>query len=301
MAMAGSCVVGSMTRSGRITTQAQAMTSTRRARAARPGHPASSRSSHPAGLSPLPKDSSRTAALRATTYSNVPASVSSHTERRKRTARMYSGPSGQAAMISASDPKSTARPSVDSTRPSHVAPSDTSEASSTTTSSSSSSASTAAGAVVGVVAPGTVVASGSTAVEVSTVKVKRSLAGVSLAGRLTCHATLHSPTGVGSFTVTVSVSRSSLSSGRLTSTGSPSQASCTWLASPSSVSKVRTISDGGSASSSPSAGLLSTSATCCAAAVPTISSAPATAAGTARTRRSVRPGTPVRAGTTGTR
>ena len=74
---------------------------------------------------------------------------------------MYSGPSGQAATISTSDPNSTARPSVDSTRPSQVAPSDTSEASSTTTSSSSrrrrrcrrarSSAS---------VAPGTVVAAG---------------------------------------------------------------------------------------------------------------------------------------------
>ena len=63
MAIAGSCVVGSITRSGRITTHAQATTSTSRASAARPGHPASSRSSQPAGLSPLPNDSPRTAAL----------------------------------------------------------------------------------------------------------------------------------------------------------------------------------------------------------------------------------------------
>ena len=213
MAIAGSCVVGSMTRSGRSTTQAQATTSTRRASAARPGQPASSRSSQPAGLSPLPNDSPRTAALRATTYSSVPTRVSSHTERRKRTARMYSGPSGQAATISTSDPNSTARPSVDSTRPSQVAPSDTSEASSTMTSSSSTASAVSAGTVVGVVAPARWSPSGSTAVELSTVKLKRSVAPGSPVGWLTCQATLHSPTGIGSVTSTVSVSRSSLSSG----------------------------------------------------------------------------------------
>ena len=53
MARAGSCVVGSMTRSGRSTTQPVAITSTRRAIAARPGQPASSRSSHVPGLRPV--------------------------------------------------------------------------------------------------------------------------------------------------------------------------------------------------------------------------------------------------------
>ena len=41
---------------------------------------------------------------------------------------MYSGPSGQATTISTNDPNRMARPSVDRTRPSHVAPSDTSAA-----------------------------------------------------------------------------------------------------------------------------------------------------------------------------
>ena len=72
MAMAGSWVVGSMTRSGRNTTQTQATTSTTRATAARPAQPASRRSSHPTGLRPLPNDSPFTAAVSATTYSNVP-------------------------------------------------------------------------------------------------------------------------------------------------------------------------------------------------------------------------------------
>ena len=51
--IAGSCVVGSITRSGRRTTQPEATTSTSRAIAARPAHPASSRSSQPDGLRPL--------------------------------------------------------------------------------------------------------------------------------------------------------------------------------------------------------------------------------------------------------
>ena len=131
MAMAGSCVVGSITRSGRSTTHALAITSTRRAIAARPAQPASSRSNHEAGLRPLPKESWLTAALSAMTYSRVPTNVRIHTERRKRTARMYSGPSGQATTISTSEPNSTARPNMDSVRPSHVAPSETSDASRT--------------------------------------------------------------------------------------------------------------------------------------------------------------------------
>ena len=53
MASAGSCVVGSMTRSGRSTTQPVATTSTSRAIAARPAQPASSRSSHVPGLRPV--------------------------------------------------------------------------------------------------------------------------------------------------------------------------------------------------------------------------------------------------------
>ena len=60
-------VVGSITRSGRIATQPLASTNTMRITAARPGQPASNRSIHPDGLSPLPNDSPLTAALSATT------------------------------------------------------------------------------------------------------------------------------------------------------------------------------------------------------------------------------------------
>ncbi len=156
--------------------------------------------------------------------------------------------------------------------------------------------------VGGVVAPGTVVAPGSTAVDDRTVKLKRSVAPASPVGWLTCQATLHSPTGIGSVTSTVNVRRSSLSTGRLIAeNGSLLHATCTELASPSSLSNVSTISDGGSSSSAPSAGMLSTSDACWAPAEPATISAAPSAARAATTKRSVRPGTPVRAGTTGTR
>ena len=200
MAMAGSWVVGSMTRSGRTTTHTLAMTSTRRAIAARPAHPASSRSSHAAGLRPLPKESSLTAAVRATTYSSVPTNVRIHTERRKRTARMYSGPSGQATTISTSEPNSTARPNMESVRPSHVAPSDTSDASSTVLSSDEPDDESAGAMVVGVVEPPGVVDAVDPPAGVGddrTAKPNWPLGPSSPLGWRTDHATLHGPVGIG--------------------------------------------------------------------------------------------------------
>ena len=67
MPSASMLVVGSITRSGRSTTQTQATTSTRRSRAKRPGHPASRRSNQLAGLRPLLNPSPLTAADRAAT------------------------------------------------------------------------------------------------------------------------------------------------------------------------------------------------------------------------------------------
>ena len=67
MPSASMLVVGSMTRSGRIATHPDARTNTIRITAARPAQPASKRSNHDDGLSPLPNDSPLTAALRATT------------------------------------------------------------------------------------------------------------------------------------------------------------------------------------------------------------------------------------------
>ena len=66
--MAGSCVVGSITRSGRATTHPVSAVSTNRASAARPGQPALVRSSHAAGDRPLPNDSPLAAAAYALTY-----------------------------------------------------------------------------------------------------------------------------------------------------------------------------------------------------------------------------------------
>ena len=122
MPNAGSCVVGSMTRSGRMTTQPVAITRTSRAIAARPGQPASARSNHADGLSEAPSERSVASAVNATRNSTVPTSASAHIERRKRTVITYSGPSGHATPISTSAPKMTRMPSVDSTRPSHSAP-----------------------------------------------------------------------------------------------------------------------------------------------------------------------------------
>ena len=296
-AMAGSWVVGSMTRSGRSTTQTQATTSTTRATAARPAQPASSRSSHPAGLSPWPNDSPLTAALSATTYSSVPINVSSHTERRKRTARMYSGPSGQAATIRTRDPNSTASPNVDSVRPSQVAPSETVEAS-TTTSSVVVVLSSVSGAAVPV-SPGTVVAVVDTG-DVRISKLNRPEAPGSPDGWLTDHATLHVPAGIGSRMSTVSVRLSALRVGGWLRAvnGLLLQATVIWLALPTSPSNVRTSCVGGVSSSAPSAGWLSTSEDSWAPAGPPPRIAtPTSAARIATTSRIVRPGTPVRADT----
>jgi hypothetical protein len=60
-------VVGSMTRSGFITTHPHAAARTRRITAARPAQPASKRSIHAPGLMPLPNESPFTAALSAIT------------------------------------------------------------------------------------------------------------------------------------------------------------------------------------------------------------------------------------------
>ncbi len=60
-------VVGSMMRSGRATTQPIAATSTKRSRAARPGQPASVRSSHADGLSPSPNAPAENSAANAIT------------------------------------------------------------------------------------------------------------------------------------------------------------------------------------------------------------------------------------------
>jgi hypothetical protein len=79
---------------------AVAATNTSRISAARPGHPASSRSVQAAGLSEPPKAAAGALAVKATTNSSVPTSASAHSDRRKRTVvTMYSGPSGHAAPI----------------------------------------------------------------------------------------------------------------------------------------------------------------------------------------------------------
>ena len=196
------------------------------------------------------------------------------------------------------DPNSTARPSVDRTRPSHVAPSETSEASRTSSSPVSAPSSVSAAPAV---VPGTVdaVAIG----EASIWKEKVPDAPTSPVGSDTAQATLHDPAGIGSRTSTVRVRLSSLRTGWLISVnGLLLHETETWLAVPTSPSKRSTIWSGGAVRSSPSAGSLSSS---WASWAPTdagpSSRAPRTAASAATTSRSVRQGTPVRAGTTGPR
>ena len=209
---------------------------------------------------------------------------------------MYSGPSGHAATMRTSDPNSTARPSVDRTRPSQVAPSETSEASLTSSSSVSPSP-----AVSGASVPGTV-----DAVEIGEATIwKENVPDdpTSPVGSVTAQATLHDPAGIGSRMSTVRVRLSSLRIGwPIAVNGLLLHETETWLAEPTSPSKRSTICSGGVVRSAPSAGSLSSSWASWAPARPaSSSSAPRTAASAATTSRSVQRGTPVRADTTGPR
>src|SRR5688500_15152186 len=146
------------------------------------------------------------------TKSSVPANVRIQTERRNRTARMYSGPSGQATTITTKEPNRMARPSVDRTRPSHVAPSDTSDASRTSDELSASPPPTSVGAavaggalpVVGVDAPGAV-SSGDGVDELSTSKLNEPRAPSSPLGCSVVQLTLQVPAGIGTRIGTVRV------------------------------------------------------------------------------------------------
>ncbi len=189
----------------------------------------------------------------------------SHTARRKRTATMYSGPSGQAATMSTSEPNSTATPKIDSTRPSHVGPSDASDASDT-----SSSPAVPPSLPAGVVdvgpgsapPPGFVGGGGC-----CTVKLKLPSMPGSPVVSLTCQLTWHVPGGIGASTSTVSVSALSPVAAGLRSVNgllSPPlpQAIESWLASPISSVNVSTICDGDEERTAPSAGSDSSSVFC---------------------------------------
>ena len=122
-ANAGSCVAGSITRSGRITTHPVSATKITLASAAIPGV-VSVRPFHDVGDSepPMPLPEIRAATQAVLKMAN--ARVSSHADRRKRTVRMYSTPSGHAVAISTSDPNSTATPSEIRSRESPSGPPD---------------------------------------------------------------------------------------------------------------------------------------------------------------------------------
>ena len=70
--MANACEPGSLMRSGYTAIQRQPATSTRRATAARPGHPDWKRSIHENGLRAAPKELAVKSAVSAATYSTVP-------------------------------------------------------------------------------------------------------------------------------------------------------------------------------------------------------------------------------------
>ncbi len=110
-----------MTRSGRMTTHPVSNTKITRASAAMPGV-VSVRPLHAVGEIELPIP---LPVMRAATHAvlkTATASVRSHAERRKRTVRMYSTPSGHAVAINTNDPNSTATPSEISKRDSPSGP-----------------------------------------------------------------------------------------------------------------------------------------------------------------------------------
>ena len=228
---------------------------------------------------------------------------------------MYSGPSGQATTIRTNDPNRIASPRVDSTRPSQVAPSETSDGVLHGRRGGTGVAALVRGRCgrgrrraarrpgVEPELPG-VVSSGDGVVELSTVKPNEPSAPSSPLGCSVDQVTLHSLAGIGTRIGTVRVRPSAL---RTTSpvfggtNGSPAHAIVT-VESPTGPSNVSTTWVGGDSSSAPSSGdVLCRSATWAWAGPVPSRSAPTTAASTATRNRSMRPGTPVRVGTTGTR
>src|SRR6056297_20663 len=261
------CVTGSITRSGRKATQAAASTNTIRARAAIPAVPASNRSSHDSGLKLPPSEPSVTAAVAAARYSAVPTNATIHAPRTNRTVSRYSTPSGQAAAITTSDPKSTAIPNTDSRRPSHNGPWPASTLARSATSSelAVSPSDEAPSPVVVPSVPSTPVPSGSVpsvsgtvvstaAGSFSTVKVMLPTPFGSPSVLLTPHRTTQVPRGSASTTSALRVRSSSPTRGRPMVDSSVLHSTTMVLTSPSSSAKVIWISAGESPMVAPSSG-----------------------------------------------
>src|SRR6056297_395307 len=261
------CVTGSITRSGRKATQAAASTNTIRARAAIPAVPASNRSSHDSGLKLPPSEPSVTAAVAAARYSAVPTNATIHAPRTNRTVSRYSTPSGQAAAITTSEPKSTGIPNTDNRRPSHSGPWPASTLASSATSSETDDVPSGepASPVVVVEVPSTPVPSGSvpsvsgtvvstTAGSFSTVKVMLPTPLGSPSVLLTPHRTTQVPRGSASTTSALSVRPSSPTRGRPMVDSSVLHSTTMVLTSPSSSAKVIWISAGESPMVPPSSG-----------------------------------------------
>ena len=112
-----------MTRSGRVTTHPVRRTKITRASAAMPGV-VSVRPLQAVGDSELPIPLPEILAATHAALKPATTSVNSQADRRKRTVRMYSTPSGQAVAISTSAPNSVATPSEINSRESPSGPPD---------------------------------------------------------------------------------------------------------------------------------------------------------------------------------
>src|SRR6185436_11165440 len=253
-ASAGSCVAGSMTRSGRMTTHAVSTTKITRASAAMPGV-VSVRPPHDVGDNELPIPLPVIWARMHAALKIAKTSVSNQAERSNLTVRMYSTPSGHAVAISTNDPNKTATPRVISSRDKPSGPPDPELVSVVVP-----VGVWAAGAVVatlpGVDPTGVVVATGARlgVGSLATVKLNVELPALAPLGSVTSHDTTHSPFGNGLGTVTLSVTPSAPTCGVPTAIGEPPQTTCTSLVAPSGLANVMRSVAGDTSTVDPAAG-----------------------------------------------
>ena len=300
-AIAGSCVDGSIDRSGRTTLHPHAAVAARRISAATPGV-VSVRSVQVVGLSAAPTERPVSCTVRNTTVSTTPRSAAAHAHRRKRTVRTYSMPSGHAIAISTSEPRRAASPSEPRRRASPSGPPTLGCVASEPVAVPEGSGVVEVAAPATVVpAAGSTVAAGSSAVApvapVAPVAgrsgrsgrgagagVVGAPAGGSLStvnpnvadpfgvpsGAATRYVTLHEPFGSALTTGTVSVSKSGLTAGFPIGTCVPLHVATTVFFAPTCAANVRVIDVGDASTLLPSAGLEPTSSfSACAVSTPT--------------------------------
>jgi hypothetical protein len=212
------------------------------------------RSIHAVGLSDAPIDEFVCSAVMRIATATEPTIESSHAARRNRTVRMYSTPSGQATTMSTSDPKSTARARVATSRARPSAPPTREPSSASSACTPVEVTGSGAAVTAGTVEPvasvaATVVVSGAGAVGTTTasavmLNVMPTCPLGCASGELTVSSTLHVPFGIGFGTATVAVMPSAPICALPTGKASPLQVVITVADGPSGSANTNVIDVG---------------------------------------------------------